>query len=77
LAVGASAAVRAAWVRFPELTTEVLEQVYTRLAQELYLYESAGGSFRRELVVNEVGFVLEYPGLWRAEAEVRYRDPVA
>ena len=68
LPVGASAAVRAAWVRFPELTTEVLEQVYTRLSPERYLYESAGGSFRRELVVDPVGFVLDYPGLWRAEA---------
>jgi hypothetical protein len=77
LAVGARAAVRAAWVRFPELTTEVLEQVYTRLTQEQYLYESGGGSFRRELVVDEVGFVLEYPGLWHAEAKGRYREPAA
>lgn len=69
LAVGMRAAVRAAWVRFPELTTEVLEQVYTRLTQEQYLYESGGGAFRRELVVDEVGFVLEYPGLWHAEAK--------
>jgi hypothetical protein len=73
LAVGARAAVRAAWVRFPELTTEVLEQVYTRLTQEQYLYESAGGSFRRELVVDEVGFVLDYPDLWHAEARATNR----
>jgi len=68
LAVGASAAVRAAWVRFPDLTTEVLEQVYTRLGPERYLYESAGGAFRRELIVDAAGFVREYPGLWHAEA---------
>jgi hypothetical protein len=60
LAIGARATVRAAWVRFPELTLEVLEQVYTRLTLEKYLYESAGGSFRRELVVDDVGFVLDY-----------------
>jgi hypothetical protein len=77
LAVGASAAVRAAWVRFPELTTEVLEQVYTRLTREQYLYESAGGSFRSELVVDEIGWVLDYPDLWRAEATAGYLDPVA
>jgi len=29
LSIGATAPVRAAWVRFPELTIEVLEQVYT------------------------------------------------
>lgn len=57
LAIGASDAVRAAWVRFPELTVDVLEQRYTRLAESTYLYESAGGNFRRELTVNEHGFV--------------------
>ncbi len=68
LAVGAKAAVRAAWVKFPDLTLEVLEQTYTRLAKDRYLYESAGGAFRRELRVDEVGFVLDYPDFWRAEA---------
>jgi hypothetical protein len=70
LAVGAKAAVRAAWIRFPNLTTEVLEQVYTRVGQDRYVYESAGGAFRRELTVSDFGFVLEYPGIWRAEARV-------
>jgi uncharacterized protein len=68
LGVGESAPVRAAWVRFPALTTEVLEQVYTRRGDDRYLYTSAGGAFRRELVVDDRGFVLDYPGLWRAEA---------
>lgn len=77
LAVGAKAAVRAAWVRFPELTTEVLDQVYTRLARDQYLYESAGGSFRRDLRVDDAGFVLDYPQLWRAETKVMYPDTVA
>jgi uncharacterized protein len=69
LAIGATAAVRAAWVRFPELTVEVLDQAYTRLAQDRYLYESAGGSFRRELRVDDIGFVIDYPGLWIAESK--------
>jgi hypothetical protein len=68
LSVGAAAPVRAAWVHFPQITTEVLEQVYTRLAADRYLYESAGGIFRRELVVDAAGFVLDYPGFWIAEA---------
>ena len=59
---------RAAWVRFPELTLEVLAQVYTRVGERTYLYESAHGAFRRELTVNESGFVLEYPDFWQAEA---------
>jgi hypothetical protein len=69
LAIGARASVRAAWVRFPGLTLEDLEQVYTRLGERTYLYESAGGAFRRELTVNHSGFVVDYPDFWRAEAE--------
>ena len=68
LVLGGRAEVRAAWVRFPELTLEVLEQAYTHVGTASYLYESAGGAFRRELSVNAVGFVVEYPDYWRAEA---------
>jgi uncharacterized protein len=57
----------AAWVRFPELTIEPLEQRYTRLAAHRYLYESTGGTFRRELTVDDHGFVIDYPGLWIAQ----------
>jgi hypothetical protein len=67
LDVGASANVSAAWVRFPELTVEVLEQTYTRVADDVYRYESAGGTFGRDLYVHESGFVLSYPELWEAE----------
>lgn len=68
LDVGAAAPVRTAWVRFPEITIEVLEQMYTRVAPDRYLYESAGGTFQRELTVDATGLVLEYPDLWIAEA---------
>ena len=68
LPVGTGAQVRAAWLRFPELTLEVLEQRYTRLATDRYLYESAGGEFRRELTVSESGLVLDYPGLWTSDS---------
>jgi N-acetyltransferase len=70
LAVGAHADVRAAWVRFPALTVEVLEQAYTRLDVSSYRYESAGGRFRRDLTVNADGLVLEYPDFWSAEASL-------
>lgn len=68
LASGDQAPVRAAWVRFPGFGVEVLEQRYTRLAGDRYLYESAGGDFRRELTVNGEGLVLEYPGFWTADS---------
>jgi len=71
LPIGARASVRASWVRFPELTLEILEQTYARIATDRYIYESAGGEFRRELTVDDFGCVIEYPGLWHAEATAR------
>jgi uncharacterized protein len=68
LPIGAHSLVRAAWIRFPELTAEVLEQTYTHASTGRYVYESAGGAFRRELQVDAFGCVIDYPGLWRAEA---------
>jgi hypothetical protein len=68
LEIGSRATVRAAWVRFPELSVEVLEQAYTRLAKNRYLYESNDGAFRKELLVSKEGFVLEYADYWHAEA---------
>jgi hypothetical protein len=68
LPVGAQSIVRAAWIRFPELTAEVLVQTYAHVSTDRYVYESAGGAFRRELQVDAFGCVIDYPGLWRAEA---------
>ena len=67
LGIGEGAPVRAAWVRFPELSLEVLEQHYTRTGEQTYRYESAGGAFRRELIVDDTGLVIDYPGVWIAE----------
>jgi hypothetical protein len=58
--------VRAAWVRYPELTVEVLEQSYERLAADRYRYRSA--TFSAELTVEGNGLVVDYEGVWRAEA---------
>ena len=63
LAVGASAEVTAAWVRFPSLEIRPLGQIYTRLDERTYRYESDTG-FRAEIVVDEDGFVVTYPDGW-------------
>jgi len=52
-----------AYVTVPELEVRKASQRYTRLSPTLFRYES--GSFRRELTLDESGFVLDYPGLWR------------
>jgi uncharacterized protein len=68
LAVGQEAPVRAAWLRFPSLTLEPLEQRYRRTGETSYAYESGGGTFTAVLQVNDAGLVLHYPPFWRAEA---------
>jgi hypothetical protein len=68
LPVGEKAAVRSAWLTFPALTLEPLDQLYRRTHVTTYAYESNGGSFSTELEVNGDGFVTFYPNLWEAEA---------
>jgi hypothetical protein len=67
LPVGQAAEVRAAWLSFPELALEPLDQVYRRKDAAVYAYESDGGRFSTELQVNATGFVTLYPALWQAE----------
>lgn len=68
LAVGDAAEVKAAWLRFPSFKLEPLPQKYRRVDETTYRYESAGGQFVAELKVNQSGFVVDYPGIWQAEA---------
>jgi len=67
LAVGARVSVRAAWLRFPAMALEPLDQTYERLSELRYRYESRGGSFVAVLETNAIGFVTRYPGLWQLE----------
>ena len=67
LAVGASAELTAAWVRFPDLTVQPLPQRYTRLGDRTYLYESFRDGvvvFRARLEVDGTGLVEHYEGLF-------------
>ena len=66
LAVGKSSGpLRAAWLRFPELTLEPLPQEYTRVSKRQYRYTSRGGEFTALLDVDDDGVVVEYEGYWR------------
>ena len=68
LAIGETASVKAAWLRFPSFKLEPFPQQYHRLEENLYRYESAGGQFVADLKVNHSGLVVEYADLWKAEA---------
>jgi uncharacterized protein len=64
LNAGDQAQVRAAWLRFPSFELEPLNQVYHRIDESTYRYESGGGKFVAELKVNSAGLVTNYPGIW-------------
>jgi hypothetical protein len=67
LAVGAQAQVTAAWLRFPALTVEPLNQRYTRLDANRYRYES-GDAFQTTLDVDNDGIVIIYENGWEQPA---------
>ena len=67
LDIGQEAEVKAAWLRFPSFELEPLFQVYRRLSESTFRYESGSGSFVADLEVDAVGFVTNRPGLWQAE----------
>ena len=70
LDVGASAEVRAAWLRFPEMEFQPLGQRYTRTGGRTYRYESGNGAFTADLEVNDAGLVTRYGTFWGAEASL-------
>lgn len=70
LRVGMSASVSSVWVRFPDLRIERLEQTYTREMENTYRYRALvdGETFVARLDTDAFGRVLNYEGLWVAEA---------
>ena len=68
LDVGESAVVRAAWLRFPDLSFRPLDQRYTRTGDRTWRYESGGGAFTADLEVDAAGMVRRYGDVWIAEA---------
>jgi hypothetical protein len=69
LAVGESAPVQSAWLRFPELRLERLEQTYTREAEQTFRYHALvdGEPFIARLDTDRFGRVVRYEGLWELE----------
>ena len=69
LDVGATEPVISAWLRFPELRLERLEQTYTRETEQGFRYRADvdGEPFVARLETDRFGRVLRYEGLWEAE----------
>jgi len=66
LGIGETRVVTAAWVRFPSLEVERLDQSYERLGERYYRYRS--GRFTADLAVDDDGLVLQYGVNWKAVA---------
>ena len=66
LEVGETRTVTAAWIRFPSLQVQRLEQSYERLGEARYRYRS--GRFSADLAVDDDGMVLQYGVNWKAVA---------
>jgi hypothetical protein len=67
LAVGGRANAPAAWFSVPEFSLQPLPQTYRRASVPCYDYAAPSVGYSGLLQVHELGFVLEYPGLWTAE----------
>jgi uncharacterized protein len=65
VAAGTPNDIDVAYVSVPELTVLPARQRYTLLhaAEPVYRYES--GSFSADLPIDDDGFVIDYPGVWR------------
>lgn len=65
LPAGDAAEISVVYVDVPALTVEPMRQRYTRLADDVYRYESVVSGFRADLRVDPDGLVIEYPHSWR------------
>jgi hypothetical protein len=58
--------IRVAYIRVPSLAVEPVRQRYTALEPgSLYRFESLEGAFKADLPVDQEGFVMNYPRLFR------------
>ncbi|QJU54173.1 putative glycolipid-binding domain-containing protein [Herbiconiux sp. KACC 21604] len=65
LEVGESRDIVTAYIDVPSLHVTPDPQRYTRVEPNVYRYESLDSDFVRDVEVDDDGFVLEYPGLFR------------
>lgn len=69
LSPGDAREISVVYVSAPDFTVRPFAQRYTRLddanGQQRYRYESLDSGFTADLPVDENGFVVEYPAIWR------------
>ena len=66
---GADATITVAHVIAPELSVTSRPQRYRNLGSGVYRFESLDDGFTADITVDDSGFVLDYPGLFRRRAQ--------
>lgn len=67
LGIGEETPAPAAYLAFPELRLELLEQTYRRTSETEYAYRAPVFGYAEALEVPEIGFITSYPGLWEGQ----------
>ncbi|MER9232583.1 putative glycolipid-binding domain-containing protein [Mesorhizobium sp. M0622] len=70
LDVGTATPAPTAYLTFPELRLVRLEQTYQRVDAAHYAYAAPLFGYNEMLEVSPVGFVVDYPRLWRGTAQL-------
>jgi hypothetical protein len=65
--LGEATEIKVAYILVPELSLHAAPQRYTRLADKLWRFDALDIDFTADVRVDEEGFVVEYPGLFRRE----------
>jgi uncharacterized protein len=65
--VGAAADIKVAYILVPELSLRAAPQRYTHLSQRLWRFDGLDIDFTADITVDEDGFVVDYPGLFRRQ----------
>jgi hypothetical protein len=66
--VGAAAEIKVAYILVPELSLRAAPQRYTHLSRDLWRFDGLDIDFTADIAVDEDGFVVDYPGLFRRMA---------
>lgn len=66
--VGEAVEIKVAYILVPELSLRAAPQRYTHLSPELWRFDGLDIDFTANITVDEDGFVVDYPGLFRRMA---------
>ena len=67
LRVGEKTQITVAWMDVDSISLEPLPQIYERVSERAYDYNSPQGPYRATLQLDDTGFVKLYPELWQAD----------